>query len=564
MARFELCSRLRNLNKDPTYLLGDTFELFVEYFRIFGHKPCCVSDLRIYLHLLEPVRRIQLASQLLKHVGICSTILPQSVSVFNNNNYININIVNVDKFQENQMQRHICALELSRLCGSHASLDVEYQKALVAALQLHYQNGAREFGGSRLSTDQGPADAYALLAVHTLYDLAMCLQDSTPLVTALVILEDLLKTSPSNFHAKLLCVRLYHLIGCGEGAHVIYDSLDVKHLQMDTLGFVHCSLMPATGLLNLTATVQDATLKFFSTNYRDSIDHLTFSYKFGSFHKLEEFMNFRERLNNSLHYTLTAIDRTLLELLSTADLQNLTLRHTLAAPKYKNIDWDALRDNSDYAVYVSWDPERAEQPTNSPQELQHLFEQDKDLVRFRAGLLEGVRAALELLRADNEARPQQRQTLEETHREWLQTIASIEGKAYTWTKVQNHLSLPPPSRLHGMLTMPYKQIVDPLLRLVLGAAAAKGQPTTVQENGVDAKLSRHLDTLCDSVVKLFIGESTDSRDSLWELRSSLETVVNSVEVCFGGVRQIGFLTAVHENVFVADIVHFLCSVRDRS
>lgn len=425
------------------------------------------------------------------------------------------------------MQRHICALELSRLCGNHASLDVEYQKALIAALQLHYQNGAREFGGSRLPTDQGPADAYALLVVHTLYDLAMRLHDSAPLVTAVILLENLLKASPSNFHAKLLCVRLYHLIGCGEGAQLIYDSLDVKHLQMDTLGFVHCALMQPTGLLNLTATVQDATLKFFSTNYRDSIDHLTFSYKFGSFHKLEEFMNFRERLNNSLHYTLTAIDRTLLELLSTTDLQNMTLRHTLAAPKYKNIDWDALRDNSDYAVYVSWDPERVEHPTDPPAELQHLFEQDRDLARFRAGLLGGVRAALELLRADNEVRSQQRQTLEETHREWLQTITNIEGKAYTWVKIQNHLSLPPSSRLHGMLMMPYRQIMDPLVQLVLGAAA-KGS-IAIQENGVDTKLSAHLDTLSDSVVKL-IGQSKDGRDDLWELRNSLETVVNCVEV----------------------------------
>lgn len=80
LARFELCDRLVKIGQDPKSILGDIFELFVEYFRIFGHKPCCVSDLRIYLHLLEPERRKDLAARLLKDVGISSTTLPQSVS----------------------------------------------------------------------------------------------------------------------------------------------------------------------------------------------------------------------------------------------------------------------------------------------------------------------------------------------------------------------------------------------------------------------------------------------------------------------------------------------------
>lgn len=80
LARFELCSRLKKLGRDTVYLLGDSFELFVEYFRLFGHKPCCVSDLRVYLHLLEPERRIELAARLLKDVGISATTLPQTVS----------------------------------------------------------------------------------------------------------------------------------------------------------------------------------------------------------------------------------------------------------------------------------------------------------------------------------------------------------------------------------------------------------------------------------------------------------------------------------------------------
>lgn len=115
--------------------------------------------------------------------------------------------------QEQQMQRHICALQLSRLCGSHRNLSPEHLNAVVTALSLHYQHGYQTYGLNVLPTDQGPADAYGLLAAHVLYDLAQNTQRYEPVFLALVLLEDLLKNSPSNFHAKLLCVKLYHTLG---------------------------------------------------------------------------------------------------------------------------------------------------------------------------------------------------------------------------------------------------------------------------------------------------------------------------------------------------------------
>lgn len=111
------------------------------------------------------------------------------------------------------MQRHICALQLSRLCGSHRNLPEVHLKALVTAFSLHYQHGYQSYGTNLLPTDLGPSDPYALLAAHVMYDLAMAQNSAEPIIVALVLLEWLLKKSPSNFHAKLLCVRLYHTVG---------------------------------------------------------------------------------------------------------------------------------------------------------------------------------------------------------------------------------------------------------------------------------------------------------------------------------------------------------------
>jgi hypothetical protein len=80
LARFELCSKLVKRNVDASDVLGETIELFIEYFRKFGHKPCCVSDLRLYLNLLDGEKKAELSSRLIKDVGISSTSVPQSVN----------------------------------------------------------------------------------------------------------------------------------------------------------------------------------------------------------------------------------------------------------------------------------------------------------------------------------------------------------------------------------------------------------------------------------------------------------------------------------------------------
>lgn len=66
-------------------------------------------------------------------------------------------------FQKEQMQRHICSLQISRICGAH-SLSVDHLTALYTAFTLHYEHGFNAFGLNMLPTDIGLSDAYALLA----------------------------------------------------------------------------------------------------------------------------------------------------------------------------------------------------------------------------------------------------------------------------------------------------------------------------------------------------------------------------------------------------------------
>lgn len=204
LARFELVRKLNEAKMDPKECLGEVLDLFVEYFHRFGHKPCCVSDLRIYLSLLDEDKRLALASRLMQDVGISATSVPQS---------------------NQQMQRHICAIQLARLCGSHKSLSEDHLKALVTALFLHYQHGYQTYGSNLLPTDQGPSDPYVLIAVHILYDIAQFTKSSEPIILALVLLENLIKNSPSSFQAKLLAVKLYHALGNYFIYRIVFKSL---------------------------------------------------------------------------------------------------------------------------------------------------------------------------------------------------------------------------------------------------------------------------------------------------------------------------------------------------
>lgn len=61
------------------------------------------------------------------------------------------------------MQKHICSLQVSRICGAHA-LSAEHLAALYTALSLHYEHGMSAFGMDSLPTDFGSSDPYALLA----------------------------------------------------------------------------------------------------------------------------------------------------------------------------------------------------------------------------------------------------------------------------------------------------------------------------------------------------------------------------------------------------------------
>lgn len=86
---------------------------------------------------------------------------------------------------------------------------------------------------------------------------------------AISLLERSLLSSPANFHVKILLVRMYLEVGLVVAADRAFALLDVKHLQLDSLGHLHVPLLAPLGDLPLASTTLDHTAKFFIANYKD-------------------------------------------------------------------------------------------------------------------------------------------------------------------------------------------------------------------------------------------------------------------------------------------------------
>lgn len=57
--------------------------------------------------------------------------------------------------------------------------------------------------------------------------------------------------------------------------------------------------------------------------------------------KLDEFMDFREKMNNSMHYTTVVVDRIILSLVDCSRIDSLY--NLDISPRDNKIEWDKLR-----------------------------------------------------------------------------------------------------------------------------------------------------------------------------------------------------------------------------
>ncbi|XP_054936225.1 N-alpha-acetyltransferase 25, NatB auxiliary subunit isoform X4 [Physeter macrocephalus] len=342
LAKLELIRRLRRQGFNDEYKLGDPEELMFQYFKKFGDKPCCFTDLKVFVDLLPATQCTKFINQLLGVVPLSTPTedklaLPADIRA---------------------LQQHLCVVQLTRLLGLYHMMDKNQKLSVVRELMLRYQHGL-EFGKSCLKTELQFSDYYCLLAVHVLIDIWRETGDETAVWQALTLLEEGLTHSPSNAQFKLLLVRIYCMLGAFEPVVDLYSSLDAKHIQHDTIGYLLTRYAESLGQYAAASQSCNFALRFFHSNQKDTSEYIIQAYKYGAFEKIPEFIAFRNRLNNSLHFAQVRTERMLLDLLLEANV-SASLAESIKSmnlrPEEDDIPWEALRDNRDLNVFFSWDP----------------------------------------------------------------------------------------------------------------------------------------------------------------------------------------------------------------
>uniref|UniRef100_A0A671NDW0 N-alpha-acetyltransferase 25, NatB auxiliary subunit n=1 Tax=Sinocyclocheilus anshuiensis TaxID=1608454 RepID=A0A671NDW0_9TELE len=333
LARLELIRRLRERSCPEAQQLGEPLELMFQFFVKFGDKPCCITDLKIFLDLLTPDQHVQFINRLMEAVPLGA---PGEDGV-------------AFPGDTRALQRHLCVTQLSRSLGQQHALNTQGKLGLIKELKAHYRHGL-QFGKYVLS--HGGSCLYRPVAGDNVHVFMLLRSD-------LGLLEEGLSHSSSNAQFKLLLLLLYCRLGAFEPVVDLYSSLDAKHVQHDTIGYLLTRYAESLGQFAAASQSCNFSLRFFHSNQKDTSEYVIQAYKYGAFEKIPEFIAFRNRLDHSLHFAQVRTERMLLDLFLEADISSPleeSVKSMSLCPEEDDILWDSLRDNRDLTVLVSWNP----------------------------------------------------------------------------------------------------------------------------------------------------------------------------------------------------------------
>ncbi|KAG0265354.1 N-alpha-acetyltransferase 25, NatB auxiliary subunit [Mortierella polycephala] len=330
LAQIELEKRVQDkIGDNKTKML----DLLVAYFDIFGSKTCCFEDLAGYISNVDKEDATEFCKRLRDTYG-----------------------EKADNVNEICTQINITRFE--RFIGKHSQLNATDIMALVNKFWKFYED-ALPFGKDLEETERQHGDDYAIMAAHLLFDIHKETKSYFPLLNAVFILEHALKASKHNYQMKLVLIRFYELLGAFHCATAIYNTMGIKHVQHDTLSHFITDRATSFGLF------QDAMMQLYEahaiyhSNEAETPEMILQAYKYSTFSKMQEFIEFQSRLENSLQKMIADRELIRLEFLkedsvsrAIAWLQELEIVNL----KYDDQFCSSRIDNRDTSVMLNWNP----------------------------------------------------------------------------------------------------------------------------------------------------------------------------------------------------------------
>jgi hypothetical protein len=164
---------------------------------------------------------------------------------------------------------------------------------------LKYRNDIAE---QKVGTKIG--DDYFLIASHYLIQLYQQSKDFSYLSFSVSLLEHGISRNQDNFQFKILLCRIYCHLGCIEEALDIFYTLDIKHIQWETLSyFIFHDILNSPGYTEKSLILLERMSSFISEHERETPELLVYNYQNESYSKIKEFNEFKLKLDNSLQFS---------------------------------------------------------------------------------------------------------------------------------------------------------------------------------------------------------------------------------------------------------------------
>ncbi|RIB07256.1 N-acetyltransferase B complex non catalytic subunit-domain-containing protein [Gigaspora rosea] len=313
--------------------------LIVDYFLRFGSKDCCFEDLQPYLKEI--------------HIDSAKKIIEKFKATIDES-------CDDEKSKIQNIKKNVNIHKFER----YLNLLVEYNE--VESIQYvnklwHSYKDSLQYGTKLLEAENQYGDDFVLLCSHVLIDLYKKFGKSSYIFQAIFLLEAAVKKSNYNFQFKLPLIRLYQTIGIFDRPLELYKSMDIKHVQLDTMSHYIVSRSFSSGFFDESTQACYDTLPIYRSNELETPEMIVQAFKFTTFSKIQEFVALRKELENSLQKALVDREMVRLEILIASKSNKQVIEYfqdlDVSELSYDDGFCTNLRDNRDFVSMPNYNPD---------------------------------------------------------------------------------------------------------------------------------------------------------------------------------------------------------------
>eukprot|EP00850_Spirogloea_muscicola_P000725 SM000003S10970 [mRNA] locus=s3:80893:87083:- [translate_table: standard] len=301
LALVELKHRKLRLSKSlPVKSLSakEFAESIVTYFARFGHMVSFASDVKAYALDVEAAEKAWLAEALCSAAtSRACTAVEQPVRDLRSQ---------VAALQVQEQLEYTSKLADDALLRHSARLAGLYRESLPLSAELDEK-------------ERGHGEELIILSVNCLAELYCRTRDEGYLLEAILVLEHGLSHRRYSPQYKLMVISLYGSLGATEKAWQWYELLEVKHIMLETMTHHIVPFLLDAGHWKPLESQYNAFTKFHDTHIREAADFTIMAYRHSTYGKVREFVEFKERLEQSFQRQVVQVEVALMDIKKGAD-----------------------------------------------------------------------------------------------------------------------------------------------------------------------------------------------------------------------------------------------------